>query len=108
MSDTKIHNNNNLRNENTIGESAMLRRANRRKNRGGDDTADWSECNPDLVVGLIAIVGLNKGTITLGYTRDGGAYYISYYFGLESEKVYCRPTEDIDTFLEYEIKSFEA
>lgn len=95
-----------LQNETVIAQSAMERRANRRKGRGGDETADWESCDATLIQGLIAIVSINKGTVTFGYTRDGGAYFISYYFGESSEKVYCRPSEGIDTFLAYEIESF--
>ena len=87
--------------------NALLRRANRRKNRGNGETADWISATSALIAELIGTVSYLKGTITFGYTRDGGAYFISYYFGEESERVYCRPAEGIDSFLEDEIASFE-
>ncbi len=108
MSDTNPNKLKELRNETIIAKSAMERRANRRKNRGNDETADWEACNSTLIQKLVAIVSLNKGTVTFGYTRNGEAYFISYYFGESSEKVYCRPSEGIDDFLQYEIESFEA
>lgn len=87
-------------------ENALQRRKRRNKNRGGTETADWASANAELVTGLIATVTGQKGTVTLGYTKDGGAYYISYYFGDESEAVYCRPSEGIDEFLQSEIDAF--
>lgn len=101
------HNTQGEKNATVTAKSAMERRANRRKNRGTDETADWEGCDPVLIQKLIAIVAINKGTVTFGYTRDGGAYYVSYYFGDGNEKVYCRPSEGIDSFLESEAMSFE-
>lgn len=88
--------------------SALERRRERQNNRGkGVETADWESVNSDNLVKLIARVTLLKGTITFGYTRDGGAYYISYYMDGESEKLYVRPTEDVDNFILSELESFQ-
>lgn len=87
-------------------ENALQRRKRRNKNRGGSETADWANANAETLRRLIEVVAFQKGTITLGYTRDGGAYYVSYYFGTQSEAVYCRPSEGIDEFLQEEIESF--
>lgn len=87
-------------------ENALQRRQARRKNRGGTEVADWASADSSLLQQLISTVTQQHGTITLGYTKDGGAYYLSYYFGDESEAAYCRPTEGIDLFLEGEIESF--
>ena len=108
MKITKHNKLNGLRNEGVVAQSVLDRAGARRKNRGNGGTADWESCDSELIARLIAVIGLNKGTITFGYTRDGETYFISYYFGDKSEKFYCRPSEGIDTFLEYEIKAFEA
>lgn len=96
------------KNEATKIQNALERRQARRNNRGGVETADWGGCDGSLLQKLIASVTIQKGTITLGYTKDGGAYYISYYFGKDSEAVYSRPSEGIDDFLLGEIEAFEA
>lgn len=88
--------------------NALQRRQSRRKNRGGSAIADWGSADPILIQKLIETVTFQHGTITMGYTRDNGAYYVSYYFGAESEAVYCRPSEGINEFLEGEIEAFEA
>jgi hypothetical protein len=89
-------------------QNALERRRARQNNRGNGVVADWEGCDPAILQKLIGTVTIQKGTITLGYTRDGGAYYISYYFGGESEPVYCRPSEGIDAFLQGEIEAFKA
>lgn len=86
--------------------NALRRRSDRRKNRGNAEVADWGSVDSEAIVRLIETVTGNKGTITFGYTRDGGAYYINYYFDGESEKMYIRPSEDIDKTLAEEVKSF--
>ena len=94
------------RSEDDKNQSAMQRRIARRKNRGNNDSADWSEVNGDVIRDLIAVVTGLKGTVTFGYTRDGGAYYINYYVEGESDKIYIRPTEDIDQTLHIEATSW--
>lgn len=94
-------------NEAIKNENALQRRQRRNANRGITETADWHNADAELIRGLIETVTGQKGTITLGYTRDGGAYYISYYFGDSSEAIYCRPSEGIDNFLTEEIESFK-
>lgn len=87
--------------------SIIARRNERRNNRGGDGIADWQSVDSEMVLNLIATVTELKGTITFGYTRDGGAYYISYYVDGIPEKAYIRPTENIDKYLENEITSWK-
>lgn len=84
----------------------LRRRKERNSNRGNKETADWESVDPSKITALIGLVTYHKGTVTFGYTRDGGAYYISYYIDSESEKIYIRPTEDIDARLEDEIESW--
>ncbi len=88
--------------------SAMQRRASRRKNRGDGEVADWSGVDGDAISHLINVIASLGGTVTFGYTRDGGAYYINYYIGGEQDKVYIRPSEDIDASLAYEADSFSV
>ncbi len=106
MSDTNPNKLGRPKNEEFEKITALDRRKARRNGRGGGAIADWANANGELLQGLIATVTVQKGTITLGYTKDGGAYYVSYYFGAESEAVYCRPSEGIDEFLKEEIESF--
>lgn len=107
MSDTNPNKLRGSRDEKVSAINALDRRRARRANRGNGETADWQSANPEFLQGLIAIVTGERGTITLGYTKNGSSYYVSYYFGKESEAVYCRPSEGIDEFLEGEIESFK-
>lgn len=91
----------------TSNQKAMERRRQRRKNRGNSEPADWGSVQPELITQLIERVTALRGTITFGYTRDGGAYYLNYYIDNESEKVYIRPTEDIEQRLRDEYESWE-
>jgi len=83
---------------------AIQRRKERRANRNTGVNTDWHTVDSDLILNLIAAITAIKGTITFGYTRDGGAYYLNYYIDGESYKEYIRPTENIDRFLEGEIE----
>lgn len=85
----------------------LERRKQRRKNRGsGTAVADWQSVDPNILQSLIAAV-TQFGTITFGYTRDGGAYYINYWVDGQSDKEYIRPTEDVDQALESELESWK-
>jgi hypothetical protein len=86
------------------------RLAQRRKKRSGKTTevADWESLNSTDVLKLIALVTGHGGSITFGYTRDGGAYYLSYFIDGQAEKEYFRPTEDVDKLILIEIESWEA
>lgn len=107
MSNTNPNKLGQKKNEAIESKNALQRRKERRKNRGGTEIADWGSCDASLIQRLIETITEQKGTLTLGYTKDGGAYYVSYYFGEESEAVYCRPSEGIDDFLRGEIEAFE-
>jgi hypothetical protein len=85
----------------------LARRAERQSNRNGTAVADWESADGDLVLKLIAIVGNLKGTLTFGYTKNGSAYYLNYYIEKQSEKVFIRPTEDLNESLLAEIESWE-
>lgn len=82
----------------------IRKRKERQENRGNSNPADWETVDWNLVIRLIATVAHKGGTTTFGYTRDGGAYYISYYIGGESIRTYIRPTEDVDQALVDEIE----
>lgn len=91
------------RDETTENERKDARRAKRRAKRGQKETADWAGVDKTKLCELIELVTADGGTITFGYTRDGGAYYVNYYIDGESEKYYIRPTEDVDEWLTDEI-----
>lgn len=63
-------------------------------------SADWSNATPATITRLIDTVTSRGGAIRFGYSRDGGAYAIGFYYGSESTTKYCRPGEELDTFLE--------
>jgi hypothetical protein len=88
-------------------ESALQRRRTRQQNRDGNAIADWETLDSESVLKLVGIVTALKGTVTFGYTRDGGAYYVNYYVDSESEKVYIRPTEDVNARILDEIECWK-
>ena len=73
---------------------------NRSKGSGDNGArADWSTANPMVVSGLITAVASRGGAVRFGYTRDGGAYAVGFYYGTENVTKYCRPNEDLTAFL---------
>lgn len=69
--------------------------------------ASWAAANVGLLTKLIVTVTSRGGAIRLGYTRDGGAYAVGFYYGSESVTKYCRPTEDLSEFLAEWINFYE-
>jgi len=67
--------------------------------RAGRGVADWSNANPENVMGLVCAVAVEGGAVRLGYTRDGGAYSIGLYLGQDSKTYYCNDAEGIDDFV---------
>lgn len=61
---------------------------------------DWTVANPQLLVKLIDAVTSRGGAVRFGYTRDGGAYALGLYYGGESTSEYCRPSEELDDFIQ--------
>lgn len=53
--------------------------------------ADWGDCDPLLIAQLIANACHDGLTVSFGYTRDGGAYYLGFYDGNETKRVYLKP-----------------
>lgn len=88
-------------------ESAAKQRAERRRNRGSADQADWSSANAALLHRLIISASRVGAAVQFGLTRDGGAFRIRVLDGGESDDVYVRPTEDIDIALETLAIDFE-
>lgn len=72
----------------------------RLKSRGTTSgSADWKNCNPELLVDTIATIALHGGALRFGYTRDGGAYAIGVYGDGSPYTVYVKPGEVIDDYL---------
>jgi hypothetical protein len=69
--------------------------------------ADWTGCNADTLVQLIATASKKGGALRFGYTRDGGAYAIGVYCGQEYFTDYIRPGESIDDYLNTLLRSFD-
>lgn len=74
-------------------------RRHRNANRGTGDFASWDAANPVLLRSAINAIADNGYSVTFGYTRDGGAFFISIFEGDKPIREYVRPTEDINLYL---------
>lgn len=81
-------------------EDASVQRANRRRNRGNSDKADWSTADAGKLTAAIAGVTRHGFAIRFGYTRDGGAFAVGVIGDGEPFTEFIRPTEDIDLYLD--------
>jgi len=90
------------RNERSSRNSGNLseRREQRRRNRGAGAVCDWGSVDAERIVHLIATVTAQNGLCSFGYTRDAGAYTVTVIMDGERFTDYCRPTEDVGTFLD--------
>lgn len=78
---------------------ANQQRANRRRNRGSGETADWSNADSALLHRVVCNVAGIGAAIQFGYTRDGGSLVIRIVGDGEPYNEYVRPTEDLDQYL---------
>lgn len=81
--------------------SIQQKREERRKNRGQAVVCDWSSADPERIVALISSITSQNGLCSFGYTRDAGAYTVTVIMDGERYTDYCRPTEDVNQFLEF-------
>jgi hypothetical protein len=72
-----------------------------------EGSANWAEVNPGTIAKLVDVVTSRGGAVRFGYTRDGGAYAVGFYYGDESKTDYCRPSDDVEGFLERWIDFYE-
>lgn len=82
-------------------------RAERRRNRGDAEPTDWGIADATRVHQLVAVSTNAGDLVTFGYTRDGGAYTVTIFDGTNRFVEYCRPTENLDDFLQMLILDYE-
>jgi len=81
---------------------------NRGTNRSSyPSSVDWCEATPQALSKLISTVTSRGGAVRFGYTRDGGAYALGLYYGSDNQTAYCRPTENLQDFLEEWVAFYE-
>ena len=73
--------------------------ARRRLVRGNGEAADWALANPVAIQALIAAVAAQGGAVSFGYTRDLGAYTLTFLDGDDRWTDIYRPSDDIDELL---------
>lgn len=81
-------------------------RANRRRNRGTNNSAEWGDANADKVLAAISAIARNGFAVRFGYTRDGGAFAIGVVGDGDPFTEYVRPNEDIDLYLDGLIQDY--
>lgn len=79
---------------------AKQQREHRRRSRGTDQTADWSDVEAEQLKRAICGVAGRGAAIQFGYTRDGGALVIRIVGDGEPFNEYVRPTEDVHSYFE--------
>lgn len=79
-----------------------------RSNSANGGTVDWAVANREKILELIRCATSRGGAVRFGYTRDGGAYALGLYYGGTAETKYCRPSENVDEFLQEWIDVYAA
>lgn len=70
--------------------------------------ADWGQASAELVVRAIERAAITGGAIRFGYSRDGGAYSVGIYGDGEPYTEFCKPSEDLDAFLQSIVDLYES
>jgi hypothetical protein len=92
----------------SLGDDAKAKqRAERRRNRGSVEAADWSSADAALIHRLIVSASRSGAAVQFGLTRDGGAFRIRILDGGDADDVYVRPSEDLGYALEALALDFE-
>jgi hypothetical protein len=79
-----------------------------RKRGKTEGTADWQQCDAELVKRAIVAAGMCGSALRFGYSQDGGAYAIGIYHNEQRTTEFIRPSEDIDEVLQDLIDFFES
>jgi hypothetical protein len=79
---------------------AFEQRANRRRNRGAVEAADWREADATKILDAITAVCRYGFAIRFGYTKDGGAFAVGIIGDGDAFTEFTRPSEDIDLYLD--------
>jgi hypothetical protein len=82
-------------------------RANRRRNRGNSEPAEWSTADSAKLIAAICAVTQHGYAIRFGYTKDGGAFAVGIIGDGEPFTEFPRPTEDINLYLDGVISDYE-
>jgi hypothetical protein len=83
------------------------KRKRRTHSKGNGSTADWTECEGEVLRKAVAAVARMGGAVRLGYTRDGGAYAVGIYGDGEPFTEYVPPSDDITEFMKGLIEDYE-
>ena len=73
----------------------------------GATGVDWEDADAKLLQKVIALSSRKHCALRFGYSRDGGAYSVGVYAGLDYFTDYIRPSESIDEYLTELLSSFE-
>jgi hypothetical protein len=82
-------------------------RRRRSHNKTSGKSADWTECDGDVLRKAIAAIAKMGGAVRLGYTRDGGAYAVGIYGDGDPFTEYIPPSDDITEFMKGLIEDYE-
>lgn len=89
-----------LRDTTEAERTAAAQRANRRRNRGASERAEWRNADSARLLAAVAAVTRYGYAIRFGYTKDHGAFAIGIIGDGEPFTEFVRPTEDIDLYLD--------
>ena len=90
--------------KNEEAKRSTFRRPHQSDNSG--NVADWKVADATKIQSAIASAGAKHGALRFGYSRDGGAYAIGVYAGIEYFTDYVRPSENIDDYLDRLTEAF--
>lgn len=88
-------------NFNPIGKSRGIRKQ-------SGHVADWKSVDADRIRDAICAASNTGGALRFGYSRDGGAYAIGIYGDGDPYTEFCKPSEDIESFLADVCSLYEA
>lgn len=79
---------------------AAQQREHRRRNRGTEETADWSNADAIKLHRSVCNITASDCAVQFGYTKDGSTFVVRIVGDGEPFNEYVRPTENIDEYLD--------
>jgi len=92
----------------TRGSTNNSRRLDVFANERGHGKADWQSCDPGRLQAVVAGIGGLGGAVTFGYSRDGGAHFLTLLLDSDRTTLWFNGDADLDAELDAVVAKLEV
>jgi hypothetical protein len=92
----------------TRGSTNNSRRLDLFANERGHGKADWGNCDPARLQAIVVGIGGLGGAVTFGYSRDGGAHFLTLLLDSDRTTLWFNGDTDLDEELNAVLEKLEV